>query len=168
MAEYSSDKRLEESLRLLGIEENDLMVFGGESMISPQELVPPCINRLLTMRHPETPSPSQNFYLSCYLLKCGFGIEDCKQLFREMFRERYDDRVADEHLKFIKIKEYEPYSCFIVEHLLGLCNPECNWCEDKGLHKEADIDVTASAKSTNNRLIIQTGMNLPSSPVPHP
>ena len=90
-----------------------------------QENFPPCISRLLSMRPPLTPTPDQNFHLASYLLDCGYTVDECKKVFREIFREKYDENTADTHLKLIKVMECRPFQCFIVQHGLGVCTEDC-------------------------------------------
>ncbi|MBD3261885.1 MAG: hypothetical protein GF334_09515 [Candidatus Altiarchaeales archaeon] len=91
----------------------------------PQKAFPPCIKKLLSMRPPETPTPTQSFHLACFLLQQGYDIEDCKDVLKEIFQQEYEEDTADIHLKIIKGKGCKPFQCFMVKHGLGLCSPDC-------------------------------------------
>lgn len=134
---------LRESFKVLGLDRDSLEILGEDFTETPvYALTPPCINSILSMRHPEAPNPEQNFYLACYLLEAGFDIDVCKRVFKTIFRDKYVDEVADTQLKLIKLKGYEPYDCMIVDKFLGLCNGECEFCSscdagrDAGIHLE--------------------------------
>jgi len=85
---------------------------------------PPCISRIMAMRI-EKPTRDQSFHLACWLLNNGYGIEECKQVFKGIFQEDYVEETADTDLKLIKLKDVKPYSCFIVRQWLGVCSPNC-------------------------------------------
>jgi len=126
MAELVMEGQITKPQRVVDVEYQVESIDDAPYILDKEsELVPPCINKLLSMRSPETPTPTQSFHLACWLLDKGYDIEECKNVFREIFQEKYDEDTADIHLKLIKGKNYRPYHCFMVKHGLGICSTDC-------------------------------------------
>ncbi len=87
---------------------------------------PSCVKRITSMRYPNLPSAPQCFFLACYLFQNGYPIEQAEKIFKEIFEGRMDEEKVREQLRNILIRHCEPFPCFVVKMILGVCSPACN------------------------------------------